>query len=157
MAGEDVDWAGLAHHLGQQPVGLGHLSVEREDVVGVEHELQPLPAVQLLDRVRARAHSVVQFAHADSADADLVGELGRASHRRVDDDGGVEQHPALGRPAHLVPGPSQGSAGRSSPKMSSASARSRRHCSASTGGSWARAALNSAAGTRRLPGNLQCE
>ena len=89
MAGEDVDWAGLAHHLGQQPVGLGHVSVEREDVVGVEHELQPLPAVQLLDRVRARAHSVVQFAHADSADADLVGELGRASHRRVDDDGGV--------------------------------------------------------------------
>lgn len=54
--------------------------------MSVEHEPQPLPAVQLLDRVHARTHSVAQLAHSDSADAHHVGEERRARGTRPGSD-----------------------------------------------------------------------
>ena len=61
-------------------------AVEREDLVGIEDELQPLLAVQLFDGVFTRAYSVVQFAHSDSAHAHQVCEHGGARRRRLNDD-----------------------------------------------------------------------
>src|SRR5436305_14364017 len=103
--------------------------------------------MQLLYGVSTRTHAVIQLGHRDSADTHLVGEGGNPLCGRVDDDRSIEKHPALGHRAQVS---SQGSAGRSSRKTSSASRRSRFHCPTSRGTNAASAASNSAAGTRRL-------